>query len=237
MPLSQLLQLRPLSRPWRRVIILLFAAGAIGGLGCATMLASERRNPRANAHYNRAVLLDTVSALARPDAKLAKKIENEHAVAFLGEKHTYLLMEGGERLLRVADELDGERIVLEQRPRSLFIKGKTIWGDIALTYQPDPQAGPADEPLRALGFTAVTSGVYRLTIPVAGLLYPPMKISPEIAGHFKQSRTIAFFNPPDSRPPPDLAKVVIVPLAIAVDIALTPVYIGGLLFLSMALSY
>lgn len=197
MPLSHLLPRGPLSRSWRRVIILLCAAGAIGGLGCATMLASERRNPRADAHYNRPVLEDVVVALARPDAKLAKKIENEHAVAFLGKKHTYLLLEGGELLNRVADELDGERIVLEERPRSLFIKDTTIWGTITLTYKTDSAVGSEEERLRALGFTARSAGLYRREISVQGLLYPPMKISPEIAGNFKQSRAIALFNPPN----------------------------------------
>lgn len=234
MPLNHVLHRGPLSRPWRRVILLLCAAGAIGGLGCATMLAADRRNPRADAHFNRPVLEDVVIALARPDAKLAKKIENEHAVAFLGKKHTYLLLEGGELLNRVADELDGGRVVLEERRQSLFIKDKTLWGTITLTYQLDPAVGSEEERLRALGFAPTSAGLYRRDISVQGLLYPPMKICPEIEGQFKQSRAIALFNPPDSSPPPDLAKVVLVPLAIAVDIALTPVYVGGLLILIIA---
>lgn len=41
------------------------------------------------------------------------------------------------------------------------------------------------------------------------------------------SREIAFYNPPDSSPPPDFGKLIIVPLAVVVDAALTPVYLLG----------
>lgn len=234
MPNLNVLPLDRLSRPWRRAIILLGCAGAIGGLGCATMLAAGKRNPRADAHFYRPVLTDTIFALGRADEKLARKIGNEHAVAFLGRRHTYLLLDGGEKLLRVAKELDGDRLELVAQPRSIFLSDKTLWGTITLAYQPVPGQASRAELLQDLGFMPVEEGSYRLSLPIQGVLYPPVKVGPELEGRFKQTRSIAFYNAPDSTPPPDLSKFVLVPLAVAVDVMLTPVYVGGLLLLVIA---
>lgn len=56
----------------RTAVILLCCVGVVGGLGCATYLASSSPNPRANNYYNNPVLTDTIFALARPDAALTK---------------------------------------------------------------------------------------------------------------------------------------------------------------------
>ena len=225
---------RHLSPKLSGAVILLCCAGVVGGLGCATWFVSQMDNPKADAHFNQPSLTDTIFALAKPDDALAKKIGNQHAFAFLGKKHTYLLIEGGELLTRVAAELDGNKVVLDKRPKEVFLKGKTIWGTISLSYtldQASPQAIAETSKLLALGFTPDDSGVYRLAIAAKGVTCPPAKVNEEVAGHFAQSREIAFYNAPDSRPPPDLGKLITVPLAVVVDVALTPVYLFGIVIL------
>ena len=221
----------------RVIVIWLCCAGVVGGLGCATMIATSSPNQRAHDFYNKPVLTDSVFALARPDAALAKKIGCEGAIAFLGKKRTFLLVEGGAQLSRVAGELDGDKLTVDSAPRQLFIKGKTVWGNVTLNYSPGQNTAPGESDrnkLQALGFKADNSGVYRLAVPVKGVVYPAAKLGKEVPNDFRKSRDIAFYNPPDSSPPPDLGKLITVPLAVVVDVALTPVYLVGFVVLVLA---
>ena len=230
--------LSPRARRWRAIALYLGAAGVVGGLGCATMLASEKRNPHASAHFNQPVLTDTVYAVAQPDAKLAKTLGTESAFAFLGHRHTYLLVQGGDVLARLAAaKLDGARVKIEPPPRTLFLKDRTIWGDLAVRYQVDAAAGPtADEraALADLGFQSAQPGEYSLSVRVNGLCAPPAKVEKNVLTQLTHTRPIAFYNASNSQPPPDLSKIVLVPLAVVVDLALTPVYLGGFLIFILA---
>jgi len=232
----------------RAIAIWLCGAGAIGGLGCATMLVSEmnqnRGNPAADAHYNKPVLTDSVFALAQPDDALAEKIGHEDAIAFLGRQHTYLLIEGGKQLRGIARELDGNKLILEGTPRQLFLKGKVIWGSVSLRYVPGQDAAQEasdKSKFQTLGFALDKQGVYRLSVAVKGAIYPAAKftskLSKDLPDAFKKSRDIVFYNPPDSSPPPDLGKLAILielPLAVVVDVALIPVYVVGFVVLVMS---
>jgi hypothetical protein len=230
--------LSPRARRWRALALYLGAAGVIGGLGCATMLVSEKRNPHADAHRNQPTLTDTIYAVAQPDAKLAKKLGTESAFAFLGHTHTYLLVEGGDVLARLAAaKLDGRRVTIEQKPRTLFLKDRTIWGDLTVRYQLDPAAGPTPDEraaLAELGFQSAKPGDYLLGVRVNGLCCPPAKVDAQVLTQLTHTRPITFYNAPNSQVPPDLSKIVLVPLAVVVDLALTPVYLGGFLLFVLA---
>ncbi len=215
----------------RAFVIFLFAAGVVGGLGCATAMVASSGNSNAPAHFNTPILTDTVFAVARPDAELAKTLGNSDAIAFLGKQNTYLLLEGGNKLMRIATELDGNRLTLVDMPRQLFLKDKTAWGRLSLNYtvEQGTSAGTAEiEKLQALGFTAGRNGSYRLEVKVKAALYPPVKVNDDQLQQFKRRRELKFFNPPDSSPPPDLDKLLVLPLAIAVDAATMPVQLFGL---------
>lgn len=224
---------------WRAIVLWLCCAGAVGGLGCATMIAAESPNPRAKAHFNKPVLTDSIYALARPDAALAKQIGSPDAIAFLGKRHTYLLVEGGARLESIARELDANALSLDGGPRQLFLKDKTVWGTVALRYAPPPATAgdaAATNRLATLGFVADGAGAYRLSLPVKGVVHPPARQKKALPSEFKRPRTVAFYNPPNSSPPPDVSKLVTLPLALVVDVALTPVYVLGFVVLVLSLN-
>ncbi len=228
-----------LSSPGIRALLILAACAAVvGGLGCATMIATEAPNPFADSHYRKPVLQDSVYAMARPDAALAKKMGQDGIVAFLGRKHTYLLLEGGVKIEKVAHELGGARLVLEPSTiHQLYRKGDTIWGSITLTYKPDGVPGVAVDPekVKALGFVFRKPGDYTLSVDVKGVVAPAARLKKAIPDSFDKSRDIAFYNPPGSSPPPDVTKLITVPLALVVDVALTPVYLIG--FTVLVLSF
>ena len=72
-------------------------------------------------------------------------------------------------------------------------------------------------------------------MPVQGLILKPVKRDQLPPSSFQTPRNVAFFNPPDSRPPPDLGKLIDLPLAIAVDVVLSPLYLIGLVALSISM--
>jgi len=198
------------------------------------MIATSSPNPRAGAYYGDPVLTDSIFALARPDEVLAKKIEAPGAVAFLGKKQTYLLVEGGAVLSQIASELDGEKITLEPTTQTLFIKDKTVWGSVLLSYAPGKDSVQAAQDVSKLlvhGFKADRRGIYHLSVTVKGTVWPAAKLGKGVPAEFKTTRAIAFYHPRDSSPPPDLGKLITVPLAVVVDVALTPVYVLGFVVL------
>jgi hypothetical protein len=204
----------------RIFLVLLFSAGLVGGLGCATLFATAELSSGNPEYYNKPVLTDSVFALARPDAVLAKKIGSTDAIVFLGRKNTYVLIEGGNKLLRISSELDGDRVKLDDKPKQLFRKGKTAWGSLQLNYSPAVSAGysPAElGKLQQLGFAPDNSGVYVLVLDIKAAIQPPVNLSPGESQQFKNSHEIAFYNPPTSSPPPDLGEIAMVPIAIAID--------------------
>jgi len=174
------------------------------------------------------VLSDTIFAIGLPDAALARELGVPHAVAFLGEKNTYLLTEGGEVLLQVATELDGKRMhVSATGSRGLYLKDQSVWGSLSIFF------GPAESPneitaINRLGFAGPGSfGVYEKKIRVKGMLYPAIVLSDEQGQKFKQKRKVSLYSPPDSTPPPSHAPLVR-PAAIAADIVTLPIQLLGL---------
>ena len=207
----------------RGVVIWFCCIGVVGGLGCATMGLLTKETPKTKAYFNTPILEDSVFALGRPDASLTKELGHEGAVVFLGKKHTYFLIEGGQELYRVAGSgLDGTRLSLVCPACSLFLDGKTIWGKLKLCYQPGHNAEQgADEEIRkllSLGFTSGKTGVYELPVSVKGVLGPVAKVNTELPKGFTKSRDIAFYPSPSSMPPPDMGKILLLPLAVAIDV-------------------
>ncbi len=228
---TKLLAFKQLSAPVRAVVLFLFSAGLVGGLGCATAMVASSGNSNAYAYYHTPILTDTIFALARPDDALAKKIGNDDSIAFIGKKNTYLLIEGGNQLMNIAKELNGDRLTLDKSTQ-LFLKDKIAWGSLSLSYASKENISQDEADiakLQTLGFKADRSGVYRLKVKVKGAVYPAVSVSNDQLQQFKQSRALSFYNPPDSSPPPDLGKLVELPIAIAIDVATAPIQLFGLL--------
>lgn len=220
-----------LDSPAVRLLILLAAcAAAVGGLGCATYFASQAENPFSKNYHTKPIHQDTIYAMGRPDAALARKLGNDKVVAFLGKKNTYLLAEGGETIEAVGQALGSARLALDPGTRRLYKKGRTIWGSITLTCKPESPSETELAALSTLKFVRQKSGDYTLTIPVKGVTAAPPRFKKAQPESFDKTFAIDFHNPPYSSPPPDVSKLLTVPLAIVVDVALTPVYLGLLLY-------
>ena len=204
-------------------VFVVLVAGLSGCLFNSMVDSAER-----SGNFSEPVLSDTIFAIGLPDAALARELGVLYAVAFLGEKNTYLLTEGGEVLLQIATELGGKRMhVSATGSRGLYLKDQSVWGSLSIFF------GPAESPdeitaVNRLGFAGPEShGVYEKKILVNGILYPALVLSDEQGKKFKQKRKVTLYSPPDSTPPPSRA-VLVRPAAIAADAVTLPVQLLGL---------
>lgn len=215
-------------------LVLAFAVGVAGSLGCATMAASQAVNRSDNDFYYKPAVSDEIVAIGTPDAALSKELGQEHVVAFIGLKNTYLLNKGGEELEQVAQlNLDGKRMTVDATWNNrLYVKDKQVWGDVQLRYVGGPALSAGEQAeLNKGGFAAVGNGKYvsyQKKVGIEGLIYPPVKISGEQLSKLGVRRPINLYHSKDEKPPmlPKLLKAPLIPLGIAADIVLTPVYLG-----------
>jgi hypothetical protein len=215
-------------------LVLAFAVGVAGSLGCATMLASEAVKSDDASFYYTPVLSDEIVAIGRPDAKLAKELEQPDAVAFVGLKKTYLLYKGGAELERIAQlKLDGRRMDIDSvRSNRLYLKDKQVWGDLTLTYGGGfPVSADDQAELEKGGFTVLKgarNNQYQKKVSIEGVIYPAIKLSDEQMSKLTTRRTFSLYNSKDAKPPVlnKILKAPLIAVGVATDIVLAPVYLG-----------
>ena len=220
-------------------LVLAFALSIAGSMGCATILATESGT---NYKYTPKLLLsDEIIAIGQPDATLASKLKQPEAIAFIGRKNTYMLFKGGKELQDISRlELDGKRMNIDSsRSRKLYLKDKMVWGELVLTYRLNKDDTTNDQArLEKAGFTLISSPrnkVYRKRLHIEGITYPALNLPESQLDKLTTHRKISLYDPHNVEPSFDASKVVLVPLAIAVDVLLTPVYLfAGVVLLTAA---
>lgn len=230
-------------------LVLAFAVGVAGSLGCATMVASQAVSQSDRDFYSKPVISDEIVALGKPDAPLSKEIGQEHAVAFVGLKNTYLLYKGGEELEQIAQlNLDGKRMMMDASWNNrLYVKDKQVWGEVLLRYGINALSADEVNELSKGGFSFTEKKIgnfkvreYEKKVSVEGVIYPAIKIPDEQLSRLGMHRPINLYHSKDEKPPmlPKILKAPLIPLGVAADIALTPVYLGvGVIVLVAAASH
>src|SRR5271170_6489013 len=165
--------------------------------------------------YSKPILSDLIVAIGRPNAELAKQLGDEHVIAFLGRKNTYLLSRGGEELEHISKlNLDTQKLTINAVGDSrLYLKDKQIWGQVILSYG-DANAIQESErtELERAGFGQEKyqdAMVYQKSVDIEGTIYPAIKFSDAELAHLTVPRAISFFNPVDSRPSPNSGRALL----------------------------
>ncbi len=224
-------------------LLLAFVVGVAGSLGCATMAASQVVNKGDSDFYYQPVLSDEIVAIGRPDAGLAKELDQPNTVAFIGLKNTYLLYKGGDELERIAQlKLEGRRLDIDAvRSFKLYLKDKQVWGELVLTYGGGkPIAAEEVAELERGGFTPLprsNGAFYQKKISIEGVLYPAIKLPDDQLAKLGTRRAFNLYNSRDSKPPllPKILKSPLIAVGVAADIVLVPVYLGvGVIVLAAA---
>ena len=203
-------------------------AGALLCLNsCVTgsyMEALHKGDAKLRAEYDKPAFTDEIVAIARPDAELAKKLNNPHVVAFLGLKNTYVLLKGGEELEAMAQlPIDRQRLNVAQS--RVFLKDKQVWGQLTVIYSDGGSLTATERSvLEQAGFAVI--GWALKTVSVEGVVYPAMKLSSEQESVLTRHQHVNFFDPSSSDTPSVNTGYLFIPIAVAADVALTPLYLG-----------
>lgn len=195
-------------------------------MGCATLLTWNAIEEPGKTTKELAVS-DEILALGRPDETLAQKLGRNDVVAFLGTQYTYMIFEGGAELERIARSgLDPQRIQLDAaQSGNLSVSEHQVWGDVRLVYTAYPQEQAT---LSALGFAPTRPGqaqMYERKVYVQGLLYPALEVPPR-QGRLHVTRPIRIYRTQETAPGINYTMIPLLPLAVATDVLLSPVYLG-----------
>ncbi len=224
---------------FRKFLFLLGIAAIFGGsIGCATMAASSASKTTTHTPPV-AILSDEIFALGPVDEAEAQKIGQGPLVAFLGYKQTYLLNQGGKELLDISGQLDGKRLKLQPIEQGqLLMQEKHVWGRVSIDF--DGGDGVSDDEartLKKLGFFARPVGAsktvsYRKSIQINGFVYPPTTLTAEQMRRFAHRYPITLYQPGKTEEHFNPAGIVLLPVGVAVDLLLSPVYLGVILAVS-----
>lgn len=221
----------------RRFALFGLAAALVGGLGCATAITGSSLT-KTTWKEGDVVLNETILALGKPDDNFAKQIANPNAVAFLGKNNTYLLVEGGDRLMTFAQQLDSNRVSLVADSKALYLRDKAVWGTLRFTYSaPAGEALTVEEKknLAKLNFTTQSSGMYATSVQVKGAVYPAVSIASSGLAQLHQSRELVFHAPPTTETTPNLGNIALLPVAVVVDVVTAPLQLLGFGVLAVSL--
>lgn len=223
--------------PIRWLVLLVIIVTAISVyMGCATMLMTEVVYKDKGHPYKSHVLTDEIVAIGKPDATLTRELSQDDCIAFIGQKKTYLLNNGGKELWQIAQlKLDAARMETDAaESQELFLDENRVWGKLTVSYDGGkPLSVEEESELLKAGFASDNSPnhpKYLKTITIAGWVYPAIKGLDEQMPKLKRARIIKFYANKYSGETV-VAKIVKAPLilvGVAVDTVLLPVYVIGL---------
>ncbi len=116
----------------RRALVLGAASAAlVGGTGCFTMMSKSKPYTKEVVVPDKELFTDTIQALGQPSDDLLRKINIPSAVVFLGVRHTYFLVEGGEQIMNFANHPDLVGIKFDIiYDNKAYLKDGVVWGDL-----------------------------------------------------------------------------------------------------------
>jgi hypothetical protein len=212
----------------RQATLIGLGLGAVGSFGCATTMLASSSLSTTQVIEGAVALSDDIVAFGQPDAAMAKSMGRSDVVAFLGTTNTYLLVEGGPALLAMT-RLDPARLALKVDSKRLFIKDKTIWGQLEFEYASEEARETADEraAFKALGFERSSPQGVTRRVEIKGAVYPPLKVQGTGFKPMQTARKLAFRAPPTTETKPDVGKLVLLPVTILVDVVTAPLQLLG----------
>jgi hypothetical protein len=215
----------------RRALVLGAASAAlVGGSGCFTMLSK----PYAKKVFipEKELFTDTIQALGRPSESLLKEINIPGAVVFLGVKHAYFLVEGGDKILQFANHpyLAGIKFELVFK-QNAYIKDGMVWGRLYIRYGEKGVLLSSNEiaALKNLGFDLHFEGFFAgISLSFRGKSYPPIDLSKSGFGALKRTYDLTFYEPSTSASEVSWSGILTkLPLTLALDVVTLPIQLIG----------
>ncbi|TDR32302.1 hypothetical protein [Hydromonas duriensis] len=185
---------------------------------------------------------DKLLALSIPsEAQLAvwqtQGLQSQHfkekPMLLLGQSHSYLLDKGGDALFRLAQgfkknaNLDPKSLRIMSNESRVIAKDNMLHGEMVFEYKIKNQEEART--IIDLGFTPAQNNRYVINIEVLALLIPAVDTSAYVADGFAQQRSLNVYAPDSQKTyeTPRWGNIALAPFALAVDIALSPIFLLG----------
>lgn len=180
--------------------------------------------------YTTPVANDRLLAIGKVNQATEEQMGGRSAIAFLGEKHTYLLTRGSEDLQAIVRSPIGAVVEIPSGPSDLFAADQKFWGSVPLRVAGDKDFTAEQlAQLEALGFVKQKwkNAPFEKKLPIEGVMLAPAKIPAGALDQLSHPRPIEFYPPHNQEAPANLKKIAVMPLAVAVDTVTAPVQILG----------
>lgn len=219
---------------WLKSIWMALMASVLlaGVSGCATIKASEVTETTTQRSKNLAYE-DAILGMGQPTGDNISE-EARNFLALIGQKQTYLLIEGADDIKSIVKNLDGRLIGVNQDQEfiemSLLQDSKDIQrvsGDVRITYNRPTDRLTAQErkTLEQLKFTTVKDGqIHQRTVSIQAIVYPPAKNLQAIQSQFKQTRHVKFYQT-EYKQKHNPLRAILLPLGVAFDVVTAPIQI------------
>lgn len=205
--------------------------------GCATFMANEATETTTSMSKKLAYE-DAILGMGQPTGDNISE-EARHFLALIGQKQTYLLIEGADEIKSIVKNLDGRLIGVNQDQESIemsvFQDGKDnqrIAGDIRISYNKPTErlTGQERQTLDQLKFKVTQDGqTYERYLSIQALVYPPAKNLQAISAQFKQTRHVTFYQT-EYKQNHNPLRAVLLPLGVAFDVITAPIQIPFWIF-------
>jgi hypothetical protein len=217
--------------------------------GCFTMTALDNiSDEKAGKPIKFPEISDTIIALGQPDKDFLNELGHPNTIVLLGIKRSYFLLKGGEIIMQISKELNGNYIDIDQHEMrmnadhsivgyqntpTMFFKDNKIWGSFTISYHHDKGDQFSEEELATLNkleFVKSTTDkdTYTKKVNFEGVVGNKITVPESQMQNMKKTRSISFFAPRRSTIIPTIGKYSIIPLAVVADAVITPILIVGL---------
>lgn len=222
----------------RRALVLGAASAAlVGGTGCFTLFAGNfaSKTERVEGHI---VLTDTIQALGRPNKELMETTRLPDAIVFLGVKHTYYVVRGGEQLFKFAShpDLKGVRFGVASSDKSIYMSNEKVWGTINISYGYDgaPLSQSEISALESFRFSRTDQNTnFHKEVEVMGKVYPAIDLDKSNLKPLVRTYDLSFYDPPSTVKKPDWEVIAWLPVALYLDYVTAPAQLMGLIMLGL----
>ena len=192
---------------------------------------------------NKVVLKDTVLAIGLPNAHAKGQIDEQVSAVLFGQKQSYLLTVGGDKLSIIAkgfaqhSELKAKQLSISTANTScrLYLDDQTSWGCVQFNY-PATVVPEEVNALTSSGFNFDSqTQQFSAQIQIMAAVKPALDFSKLDVPVFQKPRQLAFYETDDNTPyvdKPRWGRILRAPFALAVDIATFPfqlLFLGAIL--------
>lgn len=215
---------------WIMLVLSMFSVMALSG--CATFMVNDATQTTTDMSKKLAYE-DAILGMGQPSGDNISD-EARNFLALIGQKQTYLLIEGADEIKAIVKNLDGRLVGVNQDQEFIEMSVaqdskeiQRVAGDVLITYNKPNDRLTAQErkTLDQLKFITGEDGqMHRRHLYIQAIVYPPAKNLEAIQSQFKQTRHVQFYQT-EYKQNHNPLRAILLPLGVAFDVITAPIQI------------